>query len=99
MKGRRTHILIERTAKDMAEALYEIDMKNNRLYGRFRGKEGKRKYILALYPQLIDQARTTLAKLLATNISEVLKTEIYDALELDGQFRAMEKEAGYGRKH
>jgi hypothetical protein len=89
------HKLIRDTARDMAEELYEVVMKNNAIYEHWKRccpeltrDIARALFVDMMYPKLIEEARATLAALLATNaIDEHRKTVIYDALVQDEPLR------------
>lgn len=89
------HKLVRATAIEMAGALYEEVMKDNLTYATWKAQcpeltptISEIMFIELLYPRLLERARQTLAGMLATNISDVLKEEISEALIADQRFRA-----------
>lgn len=90
MKSMSAHHLIVDTAKEMAGALYEDLAKDNVWYKQWRaahpGMNEPRlqyRFIVAMRPKLIQQARTTLTKMLKGSYPQVLKDQIADALIKD----------------
>lgn len=89
------HRLIRDTARDMAEELYEVVMKNNAIYEHWQRccpeltrDLARAMFVEMMLPKLIESARATLAALLATNaVDEDRKTVIYDALVQDEPLR------------
>lgn len=84
------HKLVAKTAKEMAEELYEQVMSNNALYAHWKGicpelnpNILRIKFIRLMIPNLLDAARATLAKLLTGTMDERLKDQISDALIKD----------------
>jgi|SRR5882724_10376816 len=84
------HKLVAQTAKEMAGALYEEVMRDNTLWANWKAQcpdltppRLQAMFIELMWPKLIEQARATLAKLLATPLSESLKQQITDALIKD----------------
>ena len=90
------HPLIRVTAIEMAGELYDLMMKNNvqwqewkNLHPELGGNlaELEIRFLELKWPELLEDARTTLAGLLATNVSEELKIKIHDALVKDNSLR------------
>jgi hypothetical protein len=84
-KGSRyCHPLLRKTAQEMAASLYE-DLATNPVWYAQAKKEGlsQDKFISLKWGVLLEDARATLAQLLATSLNERLKSEISDALILD----------------
>jgi len=90
------HPLIRVTAIEMAGELYDLMMKNNvqwqewkNLHPELEGNlaELEIRFLELKWPELLEDARTTLAGLLATNVSEELKIKIHDALVKDNSLR------------
>ena len=84
------HKMIRATAIEMAGALYDEVMKDNKLWAHWKAicpeltpTLCEIKFIELLWPKLIPEARATLARLLTTGLSEDLKTSIADALIVD----------------
>ena len=87
---KHAHKLVYKTARDMAGALYEEVMHDNVNFTTFKAlnpgltpKQLQAKFIAAATPRLLDQARSTLAQMLAGNYPEHLKAAINDALVKD----------------
>lgn len=88
------HPMIRATAIEMAGELYDLMMKNNQQYDEwkrmhpgFSPGQLEIRFLELKWPELIEDARTTLARALATNISEELKIAIHDALVKDNGLR------------
>ena len=77
------HILIARTAKEMAQAAYENLVQDNTFYQRYKDR---RSSVRSMWPTLVPQARSMLTDMLARpDVSKHMKVEIYEALCLDNQ--------------
>ena len=88
------HKLIRSTAKEMCGAMYESYASlNDEFYKKY---PYQREYIREGWPLFIEEARTTLVKMLSTNISERLKSEIHEAIVQDQRFR-FGRQAAIGR--
>ena len=84
-KGCHCHKLIAETAKEMAAATYEFLAKqSDRWYGENPDQD---LWVKQAWPLYIEEARRTLAALLASNISDALKDQIHDAIIKDGSLR------------
>ena len=90
------HRLVAKTAKGLAESLYEDVMHDNTLYALWKAicpeltpKLLRAQFVKMLIPHLLDTAVATLAGMLRGNYPEHLKDEIADALI---------KDAALGRK-
>ncbi len=89
------HPLIRATAIEMAGELYDLLMKNNQQYAEWKRMHPDLKtagqleirFLELKWPELLEDARTTLARMLGTNVSEELKTTIHDALVKDNPLR------------
>lgn len=87
--------LVFETAVKMADAVFDEAMsKDNALWRGIRAKHPsksidalRRIFSRALAPELLGDARATLAQMLSSNISPALKEEIYDALLRDKALR------------
>lgn len=89
-----THPLIRATAIEMAGDLYDLMMKNNeqwnewkRMHEGFSLAQLEIRFLELKWPELVEDARATLAGILGTNASEDLKATIYDALIKDQGLR------------
>jgi secreted Zn-dependent insulinase-like peptidase len=96
VKGRTVyaHRLIAETAKAMAHEAYAELMRDNAVYAiwlaetpGFSPKAREARFVELMTPHLLEAARATLAAMLAGNLSESLKTEIYSALLRDRQLQ------------
>jgi hypothetical protein len=89
------HPLIRSTAIEMAGDLYDLMMKNNVQFAEWKKMhpelrtlaELEIRFIELKWPELLEDARTTLAGMLAGNASEELKMQIHDALVKDHGLR------------
>jgi len=85
------HPLVAEVACEMANAVFDEAMsKDNEMWRTIKANNpGKsmeairRHFVKWLAPDLLDDARTTLAQSLSSNLSEALKERIYDALTRD----------------
>lgn len=89
-KIKHCHKLIADTAKAMAHALFDEMMSKDAIWSEFKRQhpglsptQMEDKFVRHLWPQLVEQARATLAAMLATPIAEPLKEDIMDALVRD----------------
>jgi hypothetical protein len=90
------HPLLRATAIEMAGDLYDLMMKNNqqwaewqKLHPELEGNLAQLeiRFLELKWPELLEDARTTLAGMLAGNASEELKMAIHDALVKDNPLR------------
>ena len=90
------HPLLRATAIEMAGDLYDLMMKNNqqwaewqRLHPELEGNLAQLeiRFLELKWPELLEDARATLAGMLAGNASEDLKATIHDALVKDNPLR------------
>lgn len=89
------HPLLRATAIEMAGDLYDLMMKNNQQFAEWKRlhpdlgtlAELEIRFIELKWPELIEDARATLARMLAGGASEELKTTIHDALVKDNPLR------------
>lgn len=89
------HPLLRATAIEMAGDLYDLMMKNNQQFAEWKRlhpdletpAELEIRFIELKWPELIEDARTTLAGMLAGTANEELKTTIHDALVKDNPLR------------
>jgi hypothetical protein len=90
------HPLLRATAIEMAGELYDLMMKNNEQWSEWKNMHPEFggnlaqleiRFLELKWPELIEDARATLAGMLATNISEDLKQQIFDALVKDQGLR------------
>lgn len=86
--------MIRATAIEMAGELYDLMMKNNQQYTEWKRMHPELniaqleiRFLELKWPELIEDARTTLARMLGSNISEELKVSIHDALVKDNALR------------
>jgi len=78
------HVLIARTAQEMAGVLYDEQMTDNVIYAAAKRQGMTRgKYVKAKWPLLVQQARATLATMLQTSTDDRLKEQIAEALIQD----------------
>lgn len=89
------HPLLRATAIEMAGDLYDLMMKNNLQYAEWKklhpdlktAGELEIRFLELKWPELLEDARATLAQMLSGNASEELKTTIHDALVKDNALR------------
>jgi hypothetical protein len=90
------HPMIRATAIEMAGELYDLMMKNNQQWQEWKRMHPELgdnlaaleiRFLELKWPELIEDARTTLARMLGTGISEELKMQIHDALVKDNGLR------------
>jgi len=89
------HPIIRATAIEMAGELYDLMMKNNQQWNEWKRMhpelhslaEYEIRFLELKWPELIEDARTTLARMLGGNIPEELKIQIHDALVKDNGLR------------
>lgn len=88
------HPMIRATAIEMAGELYDLMMKNNQQYAEWKRMHPELniaqleiRFLELKWPELIEDARTTLARILAGNAPEELKMQIHDALVKDNALR------------
>lgn len=85
------HVEVKKVAEGMAQALFEELMRRNELFTRFKGqhpgkttKEMEGMFVAKMWPQMIEQARATLAGMLRNpSYSEEQKEEIMHILVQD----------------
>lgn len=84
-KGAHAHKLVAKTAKEMAEEVYEQNAgRSNDFYEKYPDMSA---YVAECWPLYLDAARATLAQLLTTNMEESLKEQIHEALIKDATLR------------
>jgi hypothetical protein len=84
-KGAHAHKLVAKTAQEIANEVYEKNAsRSNDFYAEYPDREA---YVKSCWPLYLDAARTTLTKLLTTNMDDVLKDQIHDALIKDATLR------------
>ena len=101
MNRHHCHKLIRATAQDMAGAVFdEMCSLNNRGYAQLKannpGKTSSQlraRFIIKMWPKLVEDARTTLAQMLGGTYDEKLKAEISDALIKDNELRHLPRRA------
>jgi len=70
---------------EMAQEVYEKNAgRSNEFYEQYPDRES---YVSSCWALYLDAARATLTQLLTTNMDEVLKDQIYDALVKDATLR------------
>lgn len=89
------HKLIRAAAIEMAGELYDEMMKNNEQWAEWKAMTPDRTpvereilWIEAKWGELIEDARATLAMMLASPIDDALKTQIFQCLIDDAPLRA-----------
>lgn len=92
--GQHCHALIRATAIEMAGELYDLMMKNNQQYAEWKRMHPdlslvqlEIRFIELKWPELIEDARATLAQMLGMPGNEELKETIFDALCKDEPLR------------
>lgn len=75
-----THILIRKTAEEIAGAFYELAAANPDFYTNW---PKQRTYIRKNWPAFIPAARAQLTRMLQLDYSDHVKQEIYEALVND----------------
>lgn len=86
------HILVAKTAEQMAEELYEELAKKN---GFFAKHPVRQLWVNDTWPKLIDQARSLLVSMLGLpEVDQKTKDEIYDALLKDSPLRGKTAHSG-----
>ena len=75
-----THPLIRKTAEEMAATWYEDAAHHNHFYKAYPKQA---RFVARHWLNFLGQARSALAQLLAQNISEAMKEEIFEALILE----------------
>lgn len=88
--GQHCHELIKATAIEMAGELYDIMMQNNKQFSEWKRMHPELnpvqleiRFIELKWPELIIDAKATLAQMLTTNAPQDLKDRIHDALVKD----------------
>jgi hypothetical protein len=89
--GTHAHRLVVSTAIEMAHEMYDMLMLDNEQWGNWKArypsynaKQLEAKFCVLMLPQVLPQARATLAGMLGRgDISEHMKSEIYEALLAD----------------
>lgn len=84
------HKMIRDVAQAMAHEVYDELMKDNEWYKIWKKKNYgasqkalEERFVRAVWPGLIEQARATLAQMLSGPLDANLKDQIYEALLLD----------------
>ncbi len=84
-KGAHAHKLVAKTAMEMAHEVYEKNAgRSDDFYAKYPDRQA---YVTECWALYLDAARATLAQLLTTNMDDVLKGEIHDALIKDATLR------------
>lgn len=88
------HRMVVETARSMAHEVYDLCMRRNDVWARWKQmcpeltpELSEALFVDHLYPHLIEDARATLAGVLATNISDDLREAISDAIIADTGLR------------
>ena len=88
------HKMVRAIAIEMAGALYDDVMKDNKIYEGWKRvcpdltpTVTEALFIEMLWPKLVPQARATMAQMLGTALSEDLKRPIYEAILQDNALR------------
>lgn len=92
--GSHCHFLLKETALGMAHEVYDAIMQDNARFAQWKEQcpdltpgLAEDKFCEALWPHLLEAARTTLAGMLAGSYPEELKQRIHDALVKDNVLR------------
>lgn len=92
--GQHCHAMVRMIAIEMAGELYDELMRNNEQYSEWKGMNPglnatklEIRFIELKWGELIEDARATMAQLLASNMSEELKQPIFHALLADNELR------------
>lgn len=100
-QGRSCHKMVADTAKAMAAEAISKMLNDNEAYGAARVKwpdfskeEIEATLLQETWPHLVEQARATLARLLATPLDELLKEQISSALILDNTLAGRKRSGG-----
>lgn len=88
---RHVHVQVKEVAVGLAHALFDELMSRNQIFHQFKEqhpgmttKQMEEKFVLHLWPQLIDQARATMAGMLKSSAySDEMKEDIMDSLVKD----------------
>ncbi len=107
MNDTPAHKLVYETAVGMADAVFEEAMsRDNTMFRTMRERHpGKptsflrKRFVSALAPTLLGDARATLAQILATTTDEALKLRIYEALTLDNAVPGERHGTDYDLRH
>lgn len=105
-KVRYAHGLVASTASAIARDMYErIMSKSNHLYAYWKAacpeltpQELEERFVAQMTPKLLEQARATLAKMLALPGNDDLKQPILEALIADNQVRILRGPQGAGHR-
>lgn len=99
--GRSCHKLVAETAKEMAGCAVDEMLKDNSIYERAKTlnpdltiPQLHAKLVSSTWPALVEQARATLAKLLAGPLAPELKDQIASALILDNTLMGRKRGGG-----
>ena len=84
-KGAHAHKMIAETAQKMAEEVYESWASRSDEF--YKENRDLKTYVSSCWPLYLDAARATLAQMLTTNVDDVLKVQIHDALVKDATLR------------
>ncbi len=88
--GAHVHFEVKKVAEGLAHVLFEEMMRNNAVYAQFKEQhsemtsaEMEAAFVAHLWPQLIEQARATMAAMLRGPYDDAMKEQILDILVKD----------------
>ena len=88
--GAHCHMMVAKTAQEMAAVLYDEVMLNDEWYATWQAKHPdasprglQEAFVKKNWSQMVEGARATLAKLLTSSLDDVIKDQIAEALILD----------------
>lgn len=91
---RYCHEMVKETAQEMAGAAFEVLASDNTRWAKMKtmcpelsAADTQKVFVGKLWPHLIEQARTTLAKMLTGPLPDLVKDQIHEALVLDNELR------------
>lgn len=94
------HKMVRSVARGMAHELYAEVMSDNAVWKNWKAqcpdltpRRLEAMFVHMAWPKLIEEARATLAKLLASEVNPILKEQIYDALIKDNMARQRQGQA------
>lgn len=100
------HTMIKETAIGMAHKLFANLAKDNQIFTEWKRNfpdrstdELERRFVKMMWPKLVEEARSTLTKMLRGPLDSVLKDQIADALIKDNILRQGRRKAPRQRVH
>lgn len=91
------HWLVAKTAKEMANELFEVYARHNDTYrilrerGEVTEKQARKRFVNRVAPKLYEDARNTLVQMLGEpddRVAPMMKEQIYEAILKDNPLRA-----------